>query len=260
MKLAAVLFAATFLASVQAHTLVYQVSGSTTGLRSIVNNSPVTDVSSQDIKCNVGNPQAVTPRDVAPGQDLFFSYRHDVPNDDIMASSHLGPCMVYAARYPAESDWIKLWHEGLTNGQWCTTKMIANKGFGITLPSNMPSGRWVLRIEVLALHSAYASGGAQFYMRCMDINVSGSNSGSPSPTIKFPGGYKSNDPGILFNLYTTPPPSSYTVPGGSVGSFSGSSSGGNTGGNGGQSSPSPSPRTSPASSPASSGGNCVAKF
>lgn len=57
---------------------------------------------------------------------------------------------------------------------------------------------------ILALHVANSVGGAQFYMSCYQLNVGGSGSGNPSPTIRLPGGYSPTEPGILFTLWTSP--------------------------------------------------------
>ena len=44
-------------------------------------------------------------------------------------------------------------------------------------------------MEHIALHSATAPGGAQFYISCAQIAVTGSGTKTPSPTISLPGGY-----------------------------------------------------------------------
>ena len=40
----------------------------------------------------------------------------------------------------------------------------------------------------------------RFYMSCFQLNVGGSGSASPS-TVRLPGAYSANDPGILINIY-----------------------------------------------------------
>ena len=50
-----------------------------------------------------------------------------------------------------------------------------------------------------ALHGASSYPGAQFYMECAQINVTG-GSGSKTPsTVSFPGAYKGSDPGMRFD-------------------------------------------------------------
>lgn len=80
--------------------------------------------------------------------------------------------------------------------------MIANNGWAnFTVPSCIAPGQYLLRVELLALHSAYSQGGAQFYMSCAQINVKGSGTFTPSQTVSLPGAYKATDPGILINIY-----------------------------------------------------------
>jgi hypothetical protein len=56
-------------------------------------------------------------------------------------------------------------------------------------------------MEHIALHSASSAAGAQFYISCAHITVTGGGSGNPSPTIKLPGGYSPQDKGLLINIY-----------------------------------------------------------
>ena len=80
--------------------------------------------------------------------------------------------------------------------------VIANNGWAnFTVPTCIAPGQYLLRVELLALHSAYSQGGAQFYMSCAQIKVSGSGTFQPSQTVSLPGAYKATDPGILINIY-----------------------------------------------------------
>lgn len=99
--------------------------------------------------------------------------------------------------------------------------MVSNAGWSyFTMPSCVAPGNYLLRAEIIALHSAYAAGGAQFYIACGQINVSGSGT-KTGTTMSFPGAYAANDPSIVINIYG---PSgnpdnggkAYTPPGGAV--------------------------------------------
>jgi cellulase len=83
----------------------------------------------------------------------------------------------------------------------------------VKIPSDIPAGDYLLRAEVIALHAAGGSNGAQLYMTCYQISVSGGGSASPA-TVTFPGAYKSSDPGILVNIHSSL--STYVVPGPAV--------------------------------------------
>ena len=75
-----------------------------------------------------------------------------------------------------------------------------------------PSGNYLIRIESIALHQAENPGGAQFYLACAQVKVTGGGDGKPGPMVSFPGVYKPTDPGLIFSWRTK----SYTPPGPAV--------------------------------------------
>jgi len=81
------------------------------------------------------------------------------------------------------------------------TQRIGATQVTVKLPSSLPSGEYLFRVEHIALHSASAAGGAQFYISCGQINVTGGGSGNPGPLVAFPGAYKATDPGLMINIY-----------------------------------------------------------
>ena len=62
--------------------------------------------------------------------------------------------------------WFKVAEDGLDgSGQWGVDRMIRNNGWvEFALPRCIASGDYLLRAEIIALHSAGSQGGAQFYM------------------------------------------------------------------------------------------------
>lgn len=94
----------------------------------------------------------------------------------------------------------------------------------IPIPADTPAGDYLLRAEVIALHTASSSGGAQFYVSCYQITVGGgtgtASSAAAPAGVAFPGALKASDPGILVNIhaklatYVNPGPT--VVPGGKV--------------------------------------------
>lgn len=78
------------------------------------------------------------------------------------------------------------------------------------IPTDIAPGNYLLRAETIALHVASGVNGAQFYMSCYQINVSGSGTATPD-TVSLPGAYNAEDPGILINIYTQL--NTYTIPG-----------------------------------------------
>lgn len=66
---------------------------------------------------------------------------------------------------------------------------------------------------------------AQFYPNCIQLRVTSGGSAKPNQNFNFVGGYKSNSPGILFNLYSENP-NTYVIPGTPVWAGSGTGNGG----------------------------------
>jgi hypothetical protein len=79
------------------------------------------------------------------------------------------------------------------------------------IPKNVPSGKYLVRVESIALHQASSVGGAQMYLSCAQVEVTGGGNGKPGPLVAFPGAYNANDPGLRWSYY--PIATSYTAPG-----------------------------------------------
>ncbi|KAG9122558.1 hypothetical protein FRC07_001016 [Ceratobasidium sp. 392] len=211
-------------------------------VRPPASNSPVSNLSSNDLACNVnGNNAASATCTVAAGTKVSVEM-HQQPGDracatEAIGGNHDGPTIIYMAKVDnaatavgSSANWFKVAQTGLVSKDyWGTDVMNANCGkVDFTIPSDIAPGNYLIRAEVIALHVAGSVGGAQLYMSCYQINVTGGGSASPA-TVKFPGAYKSNDPGILFDLYGSY--SSYTIPGPPVytpGSGNGGGGGGTT--------------------------------
>ncbi|KAL8658769.1 MAG: hypothetical protein Q9226_000794 [Calogaya cf. arnoldii] len=97
-------------------------------------------------------------------------------------------------------------------GTWASDKVIAaNNSHTVTIPKNVAPGNYVLRHEMIALHSANKADGAQNYPQCINLKVTGSGSdklASGTPGMEL---YKPDDAGIFVNIYNTL--TSYTIPG-----------------------------------------------
>jgi cellulase len=187
-------------------------------------NGPVEDVSSSDIVCNKAATAAKLTAPIAAGKDVTFFWT-------TWPESHRGPVMTYMANCngdcsaadPTALSFFKINDAGLnSDGTWASDDLIANNNtWTVTIPSDIAAGNYLLRHEILALHSAGTANGAQFYPMCANLEVSSSGSANPEG-VKFPGAYTATDPGILVNIYNNP--TSYVIPGPAVyGSGSGSS-------------------------------------
>lgn len=91
------------------------------------------------------------------------------------------------------------------------SRLIAsNSTWLVQIPADLAAGNYVLRHEIIALHSAGSADGAQNYPQCFNLAVSGTGSVQPSGVLGT-ALYQETDPGILYNLYTAV--EDYTMPG-----------------------------------------------
>ncbi|KAK4191070.1 family 61 glycosyl hydrolase [Podospora australis] len=187
---------------------------------------PQTDVRSNNLACN-GPPNPTTPSDkiitVTAGTNVSAVWRHTLQSgpNDVMDPGHWGPVMAYLKKVTdAKTDkgvgdgWFKIQEGGYTNGKWATNVVIDNKGNQvITIPSCIANGQYLLRAEMIALHGARSSGGAQLYMECAQIEIKGGSGTALPKTYSIPGIYKSNDPGLLIDIYNQKAGFKYMIPG-----------------------------------------------
>lgn len=91
--------------------------------------------------------------------------------------------------------------------------MTAGHSYEYTIPSCIAAGDYIVRHEIIALHSAYSYPGAQFYPSCHQIRVTGGGSSDGGSKVAIPGVYKSTDPGVTYDMYQA---QTYTIPGPAV--------------------------------------------
>ncbi|KDQ52694.1 glycoside hydrolase family 61 protein [Jaapia argillacea MUCL 33604] len=180
--------------------------------------APVTNVNSTDIRCYTSATNAVaSTATVAAGSSIGFAC------DNTMY--HASVVNVYMAKAPGNVStwdgsgtvWFKVYQiTPVTNGGTSITFPTETESTVVfTVPKNLPSGQYLVRVENIAIHAASTYGGAQFYLACGQINVTGGGSGTPGPLVAFPGAYTGYEPGILINIYS-PIPATYTQPGPAV--------------------------------------------
>jgi len=179
---------------------------------------PVTDVTSADFRCydSATNPTASTVT-VAAGSTL------GIMSDGTIY--HPGVVNVYMAKASGNVStfagdgavWFKVYEiTAVTNGGTSITFPAQNvPGISFTIPKALPTGQYLVRMEALALHVASTYQGAQWYISCGQISVTGGGSGSPGPLVSIPGVYTGYEPGILIDIYY-PIPANYTQPGPAV--------------------------------------------
>jgi len=245
---ASALSLAAFALTASAHSIFQEFyvngvdQGHLNGIRVPSYDGPITDVTSNDLICNGGinpyqTPVSQTVMTVPAGSQVTTEWHHTLagadPSDsqDPIDPSHKGPVISYLAKVSdplsltvTGLQWFKIYQDGLqpSDQSWGVDRMIAAKGkVTFTIPACISPGFYLLRHELIALHPASTYPGAQFYMECAQLNITGGGSTAPA-TVSFPGAYHGSDPGITIDIYQTL--SNYTVPGPPVFSCSGSSS------------------------------------
>ncbi|KAF2710868.1 lytic polysaccharide monooxygenase [Pleomassaria siparia CBS 279.74] len=148
--------------------------------------------------------------------------------------SHKGPVLDYLAKVDdatkattSDLSFFKIDQDGLDSSKWASDKLIANNNtWTVTIPTSIAAGQYVLRHEIIALHSAGQANGAQNYPQCINIEVTSSGTESPAG-VQASTFYTPTDPGILVNIYSSL--TSYDIPGPAL--FGGASSGAGAGAN-----------------------------
>eukprot|EP01114_Cavostelium_apophysatum_P021591 TRINITY_DN757_c0_g1_i4.p1 TRINITY_DN757_c0_g1~~TRINITY_DN757_c0_g1_i4.p1 ORF type:complete len:403 (+),score=46.99 TRINITY_DN757_c0_g1_i4:108-1316(+) len=132
--------------------------------------------------------------------------------DKWIARSHRGPFLAYMAKSDTGQGnvWFKIHQSGKiqesTDGQWTSVKwsspdeMLANDGVHyFNIPADITPGNYLVRAEIIALHDN-SLGGAQPYVRCAELTVTGGGSSNPAG-VSLPGAYTRNDPGFRYSVY-----------------------------------------------------------
>ncbi|KAI9713190.1 MAG: hypothetical protein M1820_001175 [Bogoriella megaspora] len=178
-------------------------------------NSPVTDLASNDLRCNVGGATGGSTTTISVQAGSAHTFTSDV------AVYHQGPVSFYmskapstAAAYDGSGDWFKIADIGPTFPSSCSATWNLAQTYSVTIPKSVPNGDYLLRIQQLAIHNPWPAGIPQFYIECAQITVTGGGSGTPSPTVKIPGAFKETDPGYTANIYSNF--CNYTIPGPAV--------------------------------------------
>ncbi|KAF3009788.1 hypothetical protein E8E13_009990 [Curvularia kusanoi] len=161
-----------------------------------------------DIACNQGaqnngqNTQVLT---VKAGEEIRLKLAVGAK------FQHPGPEMVYLAKAPGsvqsfdgtKGDWFKIHELGVCDGgdftstAWCDYN---RDWVAATIPKDTPDGEYLARFEHIGVHRSHVNQ-PEHYVSCMQIKVTGGGSGTPGPTVKFPGAYKATDAYANFSIY-----------------------------------------------------------
>ncbi|KAG9121321.1 Esterase/lipase/thioesterase [Ceratobasidium sp. 392] len=209
-----------------------------TVVRKVADDGPI-NFDAPELTCNKkgqkGNGQTAT---VAAGGDVTWTM-------NTWPADHKGPIQVYMANCNGNCDdfdgsgpaWFKVSSQGLVDASkfiWGSDKLIeAGNSWTQKVPSNIQAGNYLMRLELLALHSA---GSPQFYPSCTQLKVTGGGNGAPEKDelVSIPGVYKQGDKAIFGDIWNQP--KSWPQVGPKVASFVA----------GGKSDPAPAPESSSA--------------
>jgi len=171
-----------------------------------------------EIICHLGSTPGATYVNVAAGGTVELQW-------SVWPSGHHGPVIDYLANCNGDCTNVdkttllfnKIDGVGLIDGTaepgvWASDQLIsANNSWTVTIPATIAPGSYVLRHEIIALHTAENANGAQNYPQCVNLNITGAGTDGLSSGTLGTSLYNASDPGILFDIFTTP--LSYVVPG-----------------------------------------------
>ena len=177
--------------------------------------------SKDDIICHKSAKNAGGHAPIRAGERVFIQW-------ETWPSSHKGPVIDYLANCgescetadKAKLEFFKIDAVGLVsaskmnNGNWGSDQLIANNNsWMVEIPASIAPGNYVLRHEIIALHSAGQQNGAQNYPQCFNLQVVDGGSDSPPGTLGTQL-YRPDDAGLKVNIYSSI--ASYDVPGPSL--------------------------------------------
>lgn len=184
---------------------------------------------------------------------------------DAWPESHHGPIIDYLAKCAGDDcttvdketlKFFKIDEAGLIDGssapgKWASDELIAADGkWSVTIPESLAPGQYVLRHEIIALHSAGDVNGAQNYPQCFNLEVTGSGTASPDGVLGT-ALYTPEDAGIKVGIYSALG-DSYEIPGPALWDGASSGSSGPATGNSTTGSASPSGVAAPSGSSSNS--------
>ncbi|KAG6817309.1 hypothetical protein H0H87_010326 [Tephrocybe sp. NHM501043] len=175
------------------NTLIAGSQRSTAAVRQPQNNSPITPVTSLDMRCNTNPSPASATVNVTAGETIGFSMS--------AAIFHQGPLSIYLGKAPGNAadwdgsgaNWFKIAEWGAKYNPFGFTPL-GQTEFTTTIPKNTPSGQYLVRGEQIGLHVQPP----ESFVGCAQINIANGGSGNPSK-VSIPGHISAS--GKLFPHY-----------------------------------------------------------
>lgn len=183
---------------------------------------PSSSTQDPDVICHLDATNGKLTASVEAGSTIELTWT-DWPD------SHKGPIIDYLADCGSDCltvdkttlEWFKIAELGQLElgvgngktGKWAPDLLIeSNHIWEVTIPKSIKPGNYVLRHEIVALHSGGTEGGTQLYPQCMNIEITGEGTESPGGVLGTEL-YTPTDPGILHNIYNDETSPAYVIPG-----------------------------------------------
>ncbi|KAJ4374497.1 hypothetical protein N0V86_007366 [Didymella sp. IMI 355093] len=182
-------------------------------------NNPIEDYTSTALQCNVSPAAASGKCGFTAGDTVTIEmHQHNsrACTEEGIGGAHWGPVLAYmskvedAATADGSSEFFKIYENtwkkapGSTQGDgdyWGTKDLNYNCGkLDFTIPEDIAPGDYLLRAEAIALHAASTAGGAQHYVTCYQLTVTGDGTATPAG-VKFPEAYSKTGEGLGFSIH-----------------------------------------------------------
>ncbi|CAA7261663.1 unnamed protein product [Cyclocybe aegerita] len=149
-------------------------------VRKIGSDGPVSNTDA-DIACHHGgNDGTAAIASASAGSEVTFQWAYWPGDHQGPVSTYMTSCSGDCSNFGAnDARWFKIDASGYdpSTRQWAAAKLIANgMSWTSTIPVNLAPGQYLMRHEIIALHSSPA----QFYPSCSQVEVTGSGTDTPS--------------------------------------------------------------------------------
>ncbi|KAF5325820.1 hypothetical protein D9611_000033 [Ephemerocybe angulata] len=137
--------------------------------------------SDANLACHIGGDAGTSVLAEAPaGSKITFQWVYWPGDHQGPVSTYMASCGDDCSSFSANSaKWFKIDASGYSanDRQWAAAKLIADgASWTSTIPTNLAPGEYLIRNEIVALHSITP----QFYPSCVQVRVTGSGTGRPS--------------------------------------------------------------------------------
>ncbi|KAH9966982.1 glycosyl hydrolase family 61-domain-containing protein [Russula compacta] len=163
-------------------------------IRQVSDISPVKGASNPSMNCGLNAQLASMVVPANPGSSMEFYWGNPSGSN---WPHNTGPLMTYMAACDTSTcdkfngstaKWFKIDQIGKKpdGNTWYQQDVMNGSPVSLTLPTNVATGGYLVRQEIISLQLAVSLGGAEFYPSCTQIRVGGSQTGTPNQTVPFP--------------------------------------------------------------------------